>query len=119
MIKMEIKSLSDIPAAIFYPLKTWAEQSTGNWNILVGIGFLLMMGSAIVILLLSMKMGPKDERTSKISMRSAYYMLGVIILCDLIFPKEYMWNIFFLFKYGLAFLAGGIYLAVQYKRDFL
>ncbi|EAR63134.1 hypothetical protein B14911_05446, partial [Bacillus sp. NRRL B-14911] len=40
---MEIKSISDIPNALFYPLKTWAEQSSGNWNILVGIGFLLLI----------------------------------------------------------------------------
>jgi hypothetical protein len=45
-------------------------------------------------------------------------MLWAIILCDIIFPKDDMWTIFFLFKYMLALLAGGIYLAVQYKKDF-
>lgn len=104
--------------ANFSPFKTWAEQSTGNWNILIVIGFLLVMGSAIFAYVMHKKMGPKDERTNIISLKSAYCVLAVIILCDIIFPKDYMWNIFFLYKYGLAFLAGGIYLAYQYKKDF-
>jgi len=115
---MEIKSISDIPNAFFYPLKSWAEQSTGNWNILVGVGFLLLMGSAIFVYVFGKKMGPKDERTNKIYLKSTYCMFCAIILCDMIFPNDYMWNIFLVFKYGLAFLAGGIYLAIQYKKDF-
>ncbi|MER2172556.1 MAG: DUF2178 domain-containing protein, partial [Psychrobacillus psychrodurans] len=35
-------NFSDISNAIFYPLKSWAEQSTGNWNLLIGFGFLLL-----------------------------------------------------------------------------
>ncbi|RDW17701.1 DUF2178 domain-containing protein [Oceanobacillus chungangensis] len=115
---MITKFFSDIHNAIFDPLKSWAEQSTGNWSILIVVGFLLVMGSAIFALVMHKMVGPDDERTKIISLKSSYYVLGVIILCDMIFPKEYMWNIFFLFKYGLAFLAGGIYLAVQYKKDF-
>ncbi|MFO1445093.1 DUF2178 domain-containing protein [Bacillus sp. Bva_UNVM-123] len=116
---MEIKSISDIPNAIFYPLKSWAEQSPGNWNILIGVGFLLLMGSAIFAYKFHKKMGPDDERTNKISLKSCYCMFLAIVLCDIIFPKDYMWNIFFMFKYTLVFLAGGIYLAVQYKKDFI
>ncbi|WP_318617528.1 DUF2178 domain-containing protein [Sporosarcina sp. YIM B06819] len=103
--------------AIFLPLKSWAEQSTGNWNILIGVGFLLVMGSLIFAYVFYKKIGQVDERTNIIFLKSSYCMLLVIILCDMIFPKDYMWNIFFLFKYGLAFLAGGIYMAVQYKKD--
>jgi ABC-type multidrug transport system permease subunit len=115
---MEIKSISDIPNAIFYPLKSWAEQSSGNWNILIGVGFLLLIGSAILAYVFYKKIGQDDERTNKIFLKSCFYMLSTIILCDIIFPKEYMWNIFFLYKYTLALLACGIYLTVQYKRDF-
>lgn len=46
-------------------------------------------------------------------------MLYGIILCDLIFPKEYMWQILFLFKYTFAFVTSGIYLTIRYKKDFL
>ncbi|MHA0855717.1 DUF2178 domain-containing protein [Paenibacillus sp. CMAA1364] len=111
------KLFSDIHNAIFSPLKSWAEQSTGNWNILIGVGFLLLMGSVIFAYVFYKKIGQDDERTNKIFLKSSYFMLCAIILCDIIFPKEYMWNIFFLFKYALAILVGGIYMAIQYKRD--
>jgi hypothetical protein len=65
------------------------------------------------------KMGKADERTSQIYLINAGIMFGVIVSCDIIFPKEYMWQIFFLFKYPLAFFASAIYLSVQYKKDFL
>jgi hypothetical protein len=115
---MKIKFISDIHNTIFHPLKSWAEQSTGNWNILIGVGFLLVMGSAIFAYAFYKKIGQDDERTNKIFLKSSYYMLLAIILCDMILPKDDMWTIFFLFKYTLAFLAGGIYMAVQYKKDF-
>ncbi|MCY9072890.1 DUF2178 domain-containing protein, partial [Bacillus inaquosorum] len=65
------------------------------------------------------KMGKADERTNQISLKSCLFMLCGVILCDTIFPKEYMWQVFFLFKYSLALLASGIYLAFRYKKDFL
>ncbi|WP_163582810.1 DUF2178 domain-containing protein [Gracilibacillus saliphilus] len=112
MIKMKIES-------IFDPLRTWAEQSPGNWNILLGSGFVLLVVGMILIFVFTKKMGKGDERTNLINLKSSLIMLCGIVICDLIFPKEYMWQIFFLFKYGLAFIASGIYLVVQYKRDFL
>lgn len=115
---MITKFFSDIHNAMFSPLKSWAEQSTGNWNMLIGIGFVLIMASAIFAYVFYKKMGQDDERTHKIFLKSGSFMLLSIILCDMIFPKDDMWTIFFLFKYTLAFLAGGIYLAVRYKKDF-
>ncbi|BFJ01212.1 MAG: hypothetical protein PME_36470 [Priestia megaterium] len=105
--------------AIFTPLRTWTEQSTSNWNILIGIGIISLIAGLILVYVFYKKMGEADERTTQISLKSALIMLCGVILCDLIFPKEYMWQIFFLFKYSIAFIASGIYLAVQYKRDFL
>ncbi|QCJ45353.1 DUF2178 domain-containing protein [Bacillus sp. S3] len=116
---MENKSISDIPNAIINPLKSWAEQSSGNWNMLIGIGMVLLLVGAILTYVFRKKMGQADERTNQISLKSALIMLCGVILCDVIFPKEYMWQIFFLFKYSLAFFASGIYLAVRYKKDFL
>lgn len=110
--------LSEIPDAIFSPLKTWAEQSTGNWNILIGLGFLLLIGSMITAYVFYKKFGKADERTSKIFLKSSYCVLWAIVICDMLFPKEYMWNIFFLFKYAIAFWAGGLYLAIRYRKDF-
>jgi hypothetical protein len=107
--------------AIFTPLKTWTEQSNSNWNMLIGIGILSLIIAMILIYVLQKKMGMSvsDERTSQIGLKSSLVVLYGVILCDLIFPKEYMWQIFFLFKYSIAFIASGIYLAVRYKKDFL
>ncbi|MDX8045343.1 DUF2178 domain-containing protein [Gracilibacillus sp. S3-1-1] len=98
--------------------KTWAEESQGNWNILLGSGFVLLIVGMVLILVFTKKMGKGDERTNYINLKSSLFMLCGIVLCDLIFPKDYMWQIFFLFKYGLGFTASGIYLAIKYKIDF-
>lgn len=111
-------NISDISNAIFSPLKSWTEQSPGNWNILLGSGLVLLLVGGILTYVFHKKMGKADERTVHISLKSALITLWVVILGDIIFPKEYMWQIFFLFKYSLAFLASGIYLAIRYKKDF-
>ncbi|MGG0337209.1 DUF2178 domain-containing protein [Priestia aryabhattai] len=108
-----------IENAIFTPLKTWTEQSNSNWNMLIGIGILSLIVGLILIYVFHKKMGAGDERTNQINLKSALVVLYGVILCDLIFPKEYMWQIFFLFKYSLAIIASGIYLAIRYKKDFL
>lgn len=108
-----------IENAIFTPLKTWTEQSNSNWNMLIGIGILSLIFGMILIYVFQKKMGVADERTNQIYLKSSLILLYGVILCDLIFPKEYMWQIFFLFKYSIAFIASGIYLAVRYKKDFL
>lgn len=110
--------ISEISNTIFYPLKTWAEKSTGNWNMLIGSGFVLLLVGGIMVYVYQRKIGKADERTNQIYLKSTLIMLGGVILCDLIFPKEYMWQVFILFKYSLAFLASGIYLAVRYQKDF-
>lgn len=114
--EVDVKGATTVNA-IFHPLKSWAEQSPGNWNILLGVGLLLLIGSGIFTYVFYRKIGQDDERTNRIFLKSAYCVLKAIVLCDIILPKDNMWNIFFLFKYGLAFLAGGIYLAIQYKKD--
>ena len=112
------KSSTEISNSIFSPLKTWVENSSENWNMLLGIGFLLLIIGLILLYVFLKKIGKGDERTDQIRLKSAYIILCGVILCDIIFPKEYMWQIFFLFKYSLAFIASGIYLAVRYKKDF-
>jgi predicted permease len=108
-----------ISNTIFSPLKIWAEKSNGNWNTLIVSGIVLLLVGGILIFVYRHKMGKADERTNQIYLKSAFIMLGGVVLCDLIFPKEYMWQIFFLFKYSFAFFASGVYLAVRYKKDFL
>lgn len=111
--------IEEISNEVFYPLKTWADKSTDNWNMLIGTGIVLLIVGGILTYVFHKKIGKADERTNQISLKSTLIMLGGVILCDIIFPKEYMWQIFFLFKYSLAFIASGIYLAFRYKTDFL
>ncbi|MFS0656452.1 DUF2178 domain-containing protein [Bacillus sp. 179-C3.3 HS] len=108
----------DLVNTIFYPLKTWVEASAANWNMLIGIGFVLLLVGLTLTVVFLKRMGKADERTNQIALKCCLYMLFGIILCDIVFPKEYMWQIFFLFKYSLATLASGIYLAVRYQLDF-
>nr|WP_212029799.1 DUF2178 domain-containing protein [Metabacillus lacus] len=108
----------NLTTTLFSPLRAWVESSNGNWNMLIVIGFVLVFVGAGLIFLLRNKIGKEDERTNSIYLKSSLIMLSAIVLCDLIFPKEYMWQIFFLFKYSLAFIAAAIYLAIRYKKDF-
>lgn len=103
---------------LFSPLKNWVENSTANWNTLIGVGFVLFVIGFALTLILLLKMGKSDERTNHIHLKSTLIILYVVIFLDVIFPKEYMWQIFFLFKYSFAFIASGIYLAVRYIKDY-
>jgi len=76
---LTIKS-TDISNAIFSPLKSWAEQSTGNWNILIGVGFLLLMGSAIFTYVCYKKIGQDDERTNKIFLNKVTSRIRLFVL---------------------------------------
>ncbi|PJY99144.1 MULTISPECIES: hypothetical protein [Bacillus] len=117
---MKVNSITDtITNAIFSPLKSWAEHSPGNWNILIGSGFVLLVVGVILTFVFIKKMGKGDERTNHIALKASLCTLYALVFCDLLFPKEYMWQIFFLFKYSIAFFASAIYLAIRYIKDFL
>ncbi|WP_394456643.1 DUF2178 domain-containing protein [Leuconostoc suionicum] len=118
---MKIKSLGDITNisdALFYPLKKWSEQSIGNYNLLIGISFLFFIFGVAFVIIYSIKTGKSDERTTLINLKSTYFMLIAIIVCDMFFPKGYLAHQFFLFKYGIACLVSGLYLWVQSRKDF-
>lgn len=116
---MTIKSISDIPNALFFNLKNWAESSSSNWNLLIGIGMIIMLLGIILVYTYTKKIGKEDEHSQRIYYISAIAMLITIVFCDIIFPKDYMWNQFFLYKYGLAFVVSGLSLAYQYRKQFL
>ena len=115
---MKIKAISDIPNAAFYSLKTWAESSSTNLNMLVGIGFILIIIGAILVYFYTKKIGKEDEYSRKIYYKSTVAMLWTIVICDIIFPKTYMWNQFFMFKYALALIIAGISMSLQYRKEF-
>ncbi len=52
-----IINISDISNTMFNPLKSWAEQSQGNWNILIVSGFVLLFVAGILSYVLQKKNG--------------------------------------------------------------
>jgi len=114
---MKIKSLSDIPEALFYPIKKWVDLNINNFHIfLVGILLLIFLGLVLCITY-SKKIGKADERTVNINLKSCYYMLITIVVCDIIFPTEYLHQQFAMLKYGIALIVSGLYLFLQYRKD--
>ncbi|KRL56429.1 hypothetical protein [Furfurilactobacillus rossiae] len=115
---MQIKSLSDIPDALFWPLKQWAEQSNLNFNILVGTGTLLLIFIMLAGYFMMRKIGKiQDERTATIYLTAASIMLSTSFICDIIFPNDYLINQFRMIKYIVMMLSGLIYLVVTYRKE--
>lgn len=110
--------MDHVGAFVFSPLMDWADRSNANFNMLLmgSLGFLLL--GAVLVTVYYYKIGKPDERTNQIYLKSTFVLLGAVILGDFFLPKEDMWTIFFIIKYGVAFVAAGVYLAVQYKREF-
>ncbi|AUV71616.1 hypothetical protein [Lactiplantibacillus plantarum] len=115
---MESRNLSNLSGAIFYSLKEWSEQSVSNFNILIAISFAFLMVSCAFCVICFIKIGRADERTTVISLKGAYAMLIVIVVCDMIFPRTYLVNQFFMFKYGIACFVSGMYAWLQCRKDF-
>lgn len=115
---MQIKSFSDIPEALFYSLYQWTEESIGNFNILIGVGMLLILIALVALLFLTKRIGNADERTNAIYKNWAFVLLMTIVICDIIFPKTYLILQFMTYKYIIALLVGDLYLLIKYKKDF-
>ncbi|HRM12855.1 MAG TPA: hypothetical protein PLV47_07825 [Flavobacterium sp.] len=116
-MKMKIRSLADIPAALFYPLKEWTESSITNFNLFIGIITIFLFVSIFFVVVFSMKIGKSDERSSMINLKSMYCALVILITCDIFLPNTYLVNQFLIIKYGLASLGAGFYLMLQYRKD--
>lgn len=101
----------------FVPLKKWLEQSPNNYNIALVSGLALLIVVIFSMFFLQKVIGKTDERTGILYARSCAGMLIAVILCDLIFPKDYMWQIFFVYKYDIVFLVGVVYLSIQYNKE--
>lgn len=115
---MKIKSLSDIPEALFYPVKQWVEADPVHLNILVAINMLLFIISIIAYMSLSKRIGRPDERTNAYYRNFAFAILIGLLVCEMIFPKTYMPYQVLAYKYAIALLVGDLYLFIQYKKDF-
>ncbi|GAA3187520.1 hypothetical protein [Lentilactobacillus kefiri] len=114
---MKIHSLSDIPAWLFYPLKTWTDSSYNHYNLFLSLIMIEVLFALGAWWYLYKKIGKSDERTDRIYLRATMLCFVVVIACESIFPTEYLLKQFEALKYGIGMLAADIYLFVVYRRS--
>ncbi|WP_423752524.1 hypothetical protein, partial [Bacillus cereus] len=66
-------------------LNKWMLESTGNFNIVVGLTALLFFGSVIALIIIYKKIGKRDERTNPIYFNIISCMFTTQILMNCIF----------------------------------
>ncbi|MEK0224696.1 6-aminohexanoate hydrolase [Bacillus proteolyticus] len=104
-------------------LNKWMLESTGNFNIVVGLTVLLFLGSVIALIIIYKKIGKPDERTNPIYFKIISCMFTTQILMNCIFISlvgkdiENFRQIFILFE-AFVFFVGAIYSFKLYRREF-
>ncbi|EOP02245.1 hypothetical protein [Bacillus sp. WC2507] len=104
-------------------LNKWMLESTGNFNIVVGLTALLFLGSVIALIIIYKKIGKPDERTNPIYFKIISCMFTTQILMNCIFISlvgkdiEYFRQIFILFE-AFVFFVGAIYSFKLYRQEF-
>lgn len=101
---------------IYSSLYNWVESSNSNWNALLLFGLFILAFSVILILYYQKKIGKSDERTAVIYLRSLFAILISLTILDIVLPKGDMWEIIYIYKYGLSFGVCGVYLSIQYHK---
>ena len=103
-------------------LNKWMLESTGNFNIVVGLTALLFLGSVIALIIIYKKIGKPDERTTPIYFNIISCMFTTQILMNCIFISlvgkdiENFRQIFILFE-AFVFFIGAIYSFKLYKQE--
>ncbi|MGN7894617.1 6-aminohexanoate hydrolase [Bacillus sp. 22475] len=104
-------------------LNKWMLESTGNFNIVVGLTALLFLGSVITLIIIYKKIGKPDERTTPIHFKLISCMFTTQILMNCIFISlvgkdiENFRQIFILFE-AFVFFVGAIYSFKLYRQEF-
>ncbi|MFE6140074.1 6-aminohexanoate hydrolase [Bacillus sp. NPDC057893] len=105
-------------------LNKWMLESTGNFNIVVGLTALLFLGSVIALIIIYKKIGkPEDERTNAIYLKITSRMFTTQILMNAIFISlvgkdiENFRQIFILFE-AFVFFIGAIYSFKLYRQEY-
>ncbi|MED0950899.1 6-aminohexanoate hydrolase [Bacillus mobilis] len=104
-------------------LNKWMLESTGNFNIVVGLTALLFLGSVIALIIIYKKIGKPDERTNPIYFKIISCMFTTQILMNCIFISlvgndiENFRQIFILFE-AFVFFVGAIYSFKLYRQEF-
>ncbi|PEE83551.1 6-aminohexanoate hydrolase [Bacillus toyonensis] len=103
-------------------LNKWMLESTGNFNIVVGLTALLFLGSVIALIIIYKKIGKPDEKTNGIYFKIISCMFSTQILMNCIFISlvgkdiEHFRQIFILFE-ALVIFVGAIYSFKLYKQE--
>ncbi|MGE1216230.1 6-aminohexanoate hydrolase [Bacillus sp. FDAARGOS_235] len=104
-------------------LNKWMLESTGNFNIVVGLTALLFLGSVIALIIIYKKIGKPDERTNPIYFKIISCMFTTQILMNCIFISlvgkdiEHFRQIFILFE-ALVIFVGAIYSFKLYRQEY-
>ncbi|MGH0942972.1 6-aminohexanoate hydrolase [Bacillus mycoides] len=104
-------------------LNKWMLESTGNFNIVVGLTALLFLGSVIALIIIYKKIGKPDERTNPIYFKIISCMFTTQILMNCIFISlvgkdiKNFRQIFILFE-AFVFFVGAIYSFKLYRQEF-
>ncbi|MED1412419.1 MULTISPECIES: hypothetical protein [Bacillus] len=104
-------------------LNKWMLESTGNFNIVVGLTALLFLGSVIALIIIYKKIGKPDERTNGIYFKIISCMFSTQILMNCIFISlvgkdiENFRQIFILFE-ALVIFVGAIYSFKLYRQEY-
>lgn len=100
-------------------LNNWMLESTDNFNIVIGITAILLLGSIVILFIFSRKIGQPDERTNAIYLKIISCMFTTQIIMNAIFISlviEYFRQFFLLFQ-GIVFLIGAIYAIRLYRKE--
>ncbi|PEX42170.1 6-aminohexanoate hydrolase [Bacillus cereus] len=98
-------------------------ESTGNFNIVVGLTELLFLGSVIALIIIYKKIGKPDEKTNGIYFKIISCMFSTQILMNCIFISlvgkdiEHFRQIFILFE-ALVIFVGAIYSFKLYRQEY-
>ncbi|EJS46519.1 6-aminohexanoate hydrolase [Bacillus toyonensis] len=104
-------------------LNKWMLESTGNFNIVVGLTALLFLGSVIALIIIYKKIGKPDEKTNGIYFKIISCMFSTQILMNCIFISlvgkdiEHFRQIFILFE-ALVIFVGAIYSFKLYRQEY-
>ncbi|PGQ50530.1 6-aminohexanoate hydrolase [Bacillus thuringiensis] len=104
-------------------LNKWMLESTGNFNIVVGLTALLFLGSVIALIIIYKKIAKPDEGTNAIYLKITSRMFTTQILMNAIFISlvgkdiENFRQIFILFE-AFVFFIGAIYSFKLYRQEY-
>lgn len=104
-------------------LNNWMLESTDNFNIIVGLTVVLLVGSLSALAYIQNKIGKPDERTNAIYLKITSVMFSTQLIMFAIFIVlidrhiEYFRQFLILFQ-GIVFLVGAIYSFKLYRKEF-